>query len=111
MGEGDARRKDAIDETLQYGREVEPPLRKNQNETVSRFQPDNDTGDGGRIVRHIEIAAPLRPRQPRVKILHIEIQKIDSMAGGFECLAGGPRHRSGKAFRQRMGENQQNVHC
>ncbi|EGE58955.1 hypothetical protein RHECNPAF_2530029 [Rhizobium etli CNPAF512] len=110
MGEGHARREDAIEEPFQDGRKIEPPLREDKNEPIGRPQPGYGIGDGRGIVGHVEISAAFRLGQARIEILGIEIEQIDDMAGGFQGFASGARHRGGKAFRQRMGKHQQDPH-
>lgn len=59
MVESDPGRKDAIEETFEDRREIEPPLRKDEYESVRSPQPLDPAGDPGGVVTFIEIAAPL----------------------------------------------------
>ena len=45
MVEGDAGRKDAVEEALEDGRKIEPPLRKDKDQPVGSLQPRNDVVD------------------------------------------------------------------
>ena len=102
MREGHAGGENAIEETLEDCRKVEPPLRKYEDEPLRRFQPRDEIRHTGAVVRDIEVTGALGGGQARIEILPIEVQDIDRMASLFQRLPRRPGNRRCEALRQRM---------
>jgi hypothetical protein len=110
VGEGDAGREAAIEEALENGREIEPPLREDEDQALGRPQPRDDIVDARGVIRLVEIAAPLGFGQARIEAFAVEIEEIDLMSSGDKCFLRNLCHRRSKTILQRMGEHQQNAH-
>lgn len=91
--------KDAVEEALEYGREVEPPLGKDEDQPVGGLQPFDDRIDGARITPRLEIGLTLAGRKARIEILAIQVEQVGCMALLAERFDHKSRHRGSKAVR------------